>query len=164
MILHPDRPAQSPDSAGSELSATTPAGKWAARLTWIATWLAACGALVLGRTMHLDRGDIGMQLRLGLPTCSFTERTGLPCPGCGVTTSFALTLHADLASAARVHGAGPLLALICVVVAMYTPYAVAHAHAPARVLRTRAAYLLGFALLMAWAATYLARFIQFLAP
>src|SRR5437870_10055475 len=34
-------------------------------------------------------------MQLGLPPCEFYRRTGYPCPSCGFTTSFALTMHAD---------------------------------------------------------------------
>lgn len=51
--------------------------------------------------------------QLGLPECSFVTATGVPCPSCGLTTSFALTVRADLANAARANWVGLLLALFC---------------------------------------------------
>ena len=33
---------------------------------------------------------------LGLPPCSFYELTGLPCPSCGMTTSFSLLMYGDV--------------------------------------------------------------------
>ena len=39
-------------------------------------------------------------MQLGLPECTFKHVTGLPCPSCGMTTSFALTMRGDLLDAA----------------------------------------------------------------
>jgi hypothetical protein len=55
-------------------------------------------------------------LQLGLPRCAFYEKTGYPCPSCGFTTSFALTMHADPANALRANSVGTLLALFCLLV------------------------------------------------
>ncbi len=49
--------------------------------------------------------------QLGLPECTFKQVTHLPCPSCGMTTSFALTMHGDLADAFRANAVGVLLAL-----------------------------------------------------
>src|SRR4051812_32008019 len=52
-------------------------------------------------------------LQLGLPQCEFYRRTGYPCPSCGFTTSFALTMHADPVNALRANTVGTLLAMYC---------------------------------------------------
>jgi hypothetical protein len=48
--------------------------------------------------------------QLGLPKCSFYEKTGLPCPSCGFTTSFSLLAHGDPINALRANSVGTLLA------------------------------------------------------
>jgi hypothetical protein len=50
-------------------------------------------------------------MQLGLPECTFKRVTGLPCPSCGMTTSFALTMRGDLADAIRANSVGVMLAL-----------------------------------------------------
>jgi hypothetical protein len=55
-------------------------------------------------------------LQLGLPPCNFRVLTGLPCPSCGMTTSFALLVRGDLANSLRANAVGTLLALFCLVV------------------------------------------------
>ena len=50
-------------------------------------------------------------LQLGLPECTFKRVTGLPCPSCGMTTSFALMMHGDFSDAMRANSVGVMLAL-----------------------------------------------------
>ena len=50
-------------------------------------------------------------MQLGLPECTFKQATKLPCPSCGMTTSFALTIRGDLSDAVRANSVGVLLAL-----------------------------------------------------
>jgi hypothetical protein len=50
-------------------------------------------------------------LQLGLPPCTFRVVTGIPCPSCGMTTSFALLMHGDLANSLRANAVGTLMAL-----------------------------------------------------
>jgi hypothetical protein len=51
--------------------------------------------------------------QLGLPPCSFLRVTGLPCPTCGMTTSFALLVRGDVANSLRANAVGTLLAGFC---------------------------------------------------
>jgi hypothetical protein len=48
--------------------------------------------------------------QLGLPPCTFRVLTGLPCPSCGLTTSFALFVRGDVVNSARANWVGTLLA------------------------------------------------------
>jgi len=50
--------------------------------------------------------------QLGLPTCHFKAIAGVPCPSCGMTSSFTLLLHGDLVNSLRANCAGTLLALV----------------------------------------------------
>ena len=50
-------------------------------------------------------------LQIGLPPCTFRSLTGVPCPSCGLTTSFALLMHGDLVNSLRANAVGTLLAL-----------------------------------------------------
>jgi hypothetical protein len=60
--------------------------------------------------------------QLGLPPCNFADTLRLPCPACGLTTSFALSARADLGNAARANWVGVLLAVFC---AGLVPWAIA---------------------------------------
>ncbi len=61
---------------------------------------------------------------LGLPECTFKRITGLPCPSCGMTTSFALTIRGDLVNGVQANSVGVLLALFLLAV---IPWCVASA-------------------------------------
>jgi hypothetical protein len=46
---------------------------------------------------------------LGISTCVFRNTFGIPCPGCGLTRSFAAISHGQLAAALRSHPLGILI-------------------------------------------------------
>lgn len=50
--------------------------------------------------------------QLGLPPCTFRTWTGLPCPSCGMTTSFALLLHGDVGNSLKANAVGTLVATV----------------------------------------------------
>ena len=50
---------------------------------------------------------------LNLPPCTFYANTGLPCPSCGMTTSFALLIRGDVLNSLRANCVGTLLAGFC---------------------------------------------------
>ena len=46
--------------------------------------------------------------QLGMQPCNMVVLTGKPCPACGMTTSFALLVHGDVANSARANWVGTL--------------------------------------------------------
>ncbi|MBI3408388.1 MAG: DUF2752 domain-containing protein [Planctomycetes bacterium] len=50
--------------------------------------------------------------QLGLPDCTFKSLTGLPCPSCGMTTSFAWLVRGNVWNSLRANFVGTLLALV----------------------------------------------------
>src|SRR5437764_11238655 len=69
----------------------------------VAAWLDPYGPDGTPRAM-------GTHTQLGLPECNFLRLTGVPCPSCGMTTSFALLIRGDVPAAARANPVGALLA------------------------------------------------------
>jgi hypothetical protein len=64
---------------------------------------------------HPDGTPLRMEThrQLNLPPCTFKEATGLPCPSCGMTTSFALLVRGDVISSLRANAVGTALAVFC---------------------------------------------------
>jgi hypothetical protein len=60
---------------------------------------------------------MGTHRQLGLPECNFLRLTGVPCPSCGMTTSFALLMHGDPVASLRANPVGTLLA-VCLLAAI----------------------------------------------
>ena len=67
---------------------------------------------------------MGTHQQLGLPECNFKALSGLPCPSCGMTTSFALLVRADVWNSMRANFAGTMLASIGL---LFIPWAFASA-------------------------------------
>jgi hypothetical protein len=68
--------------------------------------------------------QMGTHMKLGLPDCNFKELTGLPCPSCGMTTSFCLLIRADVWNSLRANFAGTMLAAFGL---LFIPWALASA-------------------------------------
>jgi hypothetical protein len=84
-------------------------------------------AVVLGIAVKLDPYRDGRtwtqetHTQLGLPKCTFYVATGIPCPSCGMTTSFSLLMHGDLLNSLRANWVGTSLASFC---ALFIPWAI----------------------------------------
>jgi hypothetical protein len=90
---------------------------------------------------------------LGLFDCPLRAATGIACPTCGCTRAFHWFVRGDFAAAIRASPLGTLLALVCLLHALWTllrllglPYA-PRLPAPTRMFRFTAA----FAILLNWA-------------
>lgn len=71
-------------------------------------------------------GGIHLGLNLvGLPgwVCPFRAATGIPCPGCGLTTATVELLHGDLGGSLHTHAFAPLflLAIVLMLAALVLP-------------------------------------------
>ena len=73
--------------------------------------------LVLLLAWHLEPAHLplGSQSQLSLPGCALQQRTGYPCPTCGMTTAWAKTVRGQLSVAFQANLAGTVLALACAV-------------------------------------------------
>lgn len=75
--------------------------------------------LVIARILQPDPRGVGTHQQLRLPPCTFQAMTGLPCPACGLTTSFAWLARGQLARATEANALGPPAFLALVLLLFY---------------------------------------------
>src|SRR5687768_5235486 len=76
--------------------------------------LASMLALVVLRVLTTpDPRGHGTHEQLGLLPCWMIHATGIPCPGCGVTTAISLLVHGDWRAALATQPFGVLVVLLC---------------------------------------------------
>lgn len=85
------------------------------RLTAGIITLACAALLVIAALVTPNPKGVGTHKQLGLTACGFYERTGYPCPTCGMTTAFAYMVRGQIYQAFAVQPAGALAALLCAV-------------------------------------------------
>lgn len=72
---------------------------------------AACFALLATAVMlPPNRGGVATHTAMGFDECQFLATTNLPCPSCGMTTSFAWFVRGNIAASLYVQPMGTLLA------------------------------------------------------
>ena len=85
-------------------------------LVFVALFLIAGFSLAVYLSPYKDDGSVRRMethRQLGLPECTFKEKTGMPCPSCGMTTSFALFVRGDLWDSLKANWVGTILATFC---------------------------------------------------
>lgn len=109
----------SPDSCTAAPTPRPPRLPAARHERRLATGFALVGLAVFAVAALLDPYDDagrprshGTHRQLGLPPCTLKTLTGIGCPACGMTTSFALLAHGDPVAAWRANWAACLIALI----------------------------------------------------
>ncbi len=70
--------------------------------------------LAIARWLQPCASGVGTHLQLGLPPCRFLAVTGLPCPSCGFTTSFAFAARLQFKQALIASPFGLLLFFVVV--------------------------------------------------
>lgn len=84
-------------------------GRWALVLCGVAL----SAGFLLAAALEPDSRGYGTHQRLGLPECSFQMLFARPCPGCGMTTSFAYFVRGQWRQSLGANPAGWLLAITC---------------------------------------------------
>ncbi len=113
-------PVESPESVG-----TTPRGfdRVGRRRLWGLS-LALVAGILLGIAVSLspDPEGLGTHAQLGLPACSWMSGFSIPCPTCGMTTSFSHAVKGELGQAFLAQPLGAILALLTAVVFLLGVY------------------------------------------
>lgn len=89
---------------------------------WLVMLVPAAGLALIAIFAFLvepDARGFGTHEKLGLPSCKLMEWTGVPCPGCGVTTSVALASRGRFLESIRNQPFGVVVVLGIVVAAVW---------------------------------------------
>jgi hypothetical protein len=76
------------------------------QLIWFGLWFAVTAVALL---LTPDANGHGTHKQLGLPACPSVLMFDRPCPGCGMTTSWAALVQGNFELAIRAHAMGPFL-------------------------------------------------------
>lgn len=87
-------------------------GSIASRITWFILGSLPLAVIATATTLTPATAGHGTHMQLGLPPCGFLVSTGLPCPGCGLTTSFSHMVRFDWAGATSANAFGVALFLV----------------------------------------------------
>jgi hypothetical protein len=98
------------------------------RIAWGVIALLCVSILAVAVYLQPDPRGYGTHERLGLPPCGFIVTTGLPCPTCGMTSSFAYMMHGHPLRAFVAQPAGALLCVGTVFTALYALSAAVQGH------------------------------------
>jgi len=107
-------PATAPDASPPRLYAARLAAGSAPVTTRIIAALVAMGCLIVlsvAAWLEPSRSGVGSHKSLGMQSCTLLERSGIPCPSCGMTTSFTWFAEGNLLASFYVQPMGFLLAL-----------------------------------------------------
>jgi hypothetical protein len=71
------------------------------------------GVLVIAAELAPSPTGVGTHRAMGLGPCQFLAYTGLPCPGCGMTTAFSWFARCNIEASLYVQPMGTILAILC---------------------------------------------------
>lgn len=81
------------------------------RLLALAIALACLTVLIIAARLQPSPTGVGSHREMGLQSCQLLDRTGLPCPSCGMTTSFTWFVRGNLPASFYIQPMGMLTAL-----------------------------------------------------
>jgi hypothetical protein len=91
-----------------QLSAVAPA---TTRLLALGLATGCLAVLIVAASLTPSPTGVGSHRGLGLQGCQLLDRTGIPCPSCGMTTSFTWFAHGNLLASLYVQPMGMALAV-----------------------------------------------------
>ena len=128
---------------------------WQGRAIALAISLACLAVLLVAAKLNPSRTGVGSHRQLGLQECQFEVQTGLPCPTCGMTTSFAHFVRGQIPASLWVQPMGTVLALFTTMAfwaALYIAITARPAHRLLNLIPARYYFIPLLALLvLAWA-------------
>lgn len=119
----PITPAPRVDWAAAGRSPVTAAvASRSVRVTSAIVSAASLSLLIVAWILRPSPDGLGTHQQLGLPPCGWIVAADMPCPTCGMTTSFSHAANGDLVSSFVAQPFGMLLALSTAVVAVVGGY------------------------------------------
>ncbi len=76
--------------------------------------------LGLARMLEPDASGLGTHRQLGLPPCTTVALFGIPCPTCGMTTSWSHLMHGELAASWAANPGGTCLAIAAALAGLWS--------------------------------------------
>lgn len=89
----------------------TPVAPVSTRVIALGLAIGCMTVLLVAAGLRPSPTGVGSHRGLGLQNCSLLERTGIPCPSCGMTTSFTWFAHGNLLASFYVQPMGMMLAM-----------------------------------------------------
>src|SRR2546430_199836 len=84
---------------------------WQGRLVALAIASACLATLVIAAVLKPSPQGLGTHTAMGFQNCQFLERTGIPCPSCGMTTSTSWFVRGNWLASFYVQPMGFVIAL-----------------------------------------------------
>jgi len=124
-----------------------------ARVLNLAIAIGCLATLLIAFRLTPKPGGVGTHTALKMQECAWLYRIGIPCPSCGMTTSFSWYARGNIAASVYVQPFGFVLALIVTIVFWVSLYAAISAKAVTALLdRLSAKYTWGTILILAMGA------------
>jgi hypothetical protein len=70
--------------------------------------------LLIALRLHPDPRHYGTHQQLGLPPCSFYYAFGMPCPTCGMTTSWSFLMRGEILASLHANAGGVILGMLAI--------------------------------------------------
>lgn len=108
---------------------------WRGRVLASLTAVAAAGIILTAMRLSPSASGMGTHQAMGLMPCNMLVTLGIPCPSCGMTTSFAWFYRGNFLASLYVQPAGFVLAYLTFAVAFFAVYEVCTGRPVHRLLR-----------------------------
>lgn len=120
------------NNTGNELLAAfraSDSGKrigWKLRLLLIGWSLCLIAGFGVAVQITPDSRGFGTHQKLGFAPCVIRNRLSIPCPSCGMTTSFSHFVRGQIGQSAQANTSGLVLAIVCLVMIPWSWISVYH--------------------------------------
>lgn len=105
-------PAAPMSFGGHVARAPVRSSAWLSRIGWFFLFIIPLAVVITATQVTPAPEGMGTHQQLGLPPCGFLVVTGIPCPGCGLTTSFAHMVRGQFTGATFANPFGVMLFLV----------------------------------------------------